>query len=112
MAPIRLVHNRQEECAQSPRTVTLTRKRDDGKSYAQAHGDETACRTPTALAGGAKGGSRQLPFSGAGVVKAVLESQPRRRGNHKHLDHACHIALVQWSNRYRTQPAVPADRAA
>ncbi|WP_240677015.1 SulP family inorganic anion transporter [Actinacidiphila soli] len=29
-----------------------------------------------------------------------------------HLDHACHTALVQWADRYRTQPAVPAGTAA
>ena len=30
----------------------------------------------------------------------------------KHLDHACQTALVQWADRYRTQPAVPAGTAA
>ncbi|WP_246144606.1 SulP family inorganic anion transporter [Actinacidiphila oryziradicis] len=28
-----------------------------------------------------------------------------------HLDHACNAALTQWADRYRTQPAVPADTA-
>jgi MFS superfamily sulfate permease-like transporter len=29
-----------------------------------------------------------------------------------HLDHACHAALTQWADRYRTQPAARADTAA